>query len=350
MLRVGADLTRLGYAPGLPVFDGVDWYWLPSLLGALAFLVRQRPDVVTLQWWTGTVLHSYLALALAARVLGARLVVEFHETLDTGEARLVWAQAYVRLVAPWLVRLADGFVVHSEHDRAALARCYALGNRPVALIAHGPYDHHRAADNGARRVPPSSAVCRLLFFGVIRPFKGVEDLVRAFDSMPSSEIDRYHLTVVGETWEGWTLPGSLIAGSRYRDHITFVNRYVSDEETTAYYDAADAVVLPYHRSSASGPLHIAMSCGLPVVVTRVGGLPEAVADYQGAILVPPGNPAALREAMQRLPVLVGQRFTDPHSWQCTAHRYGELFARLADAPRGTPPTSFPEDGPNACVS
>ena len=46
--------------PRVRVFDGVDWFWLPSLLRALAFLVRQRPDVVVLQWWSGTVLHSYL--------------------------------------------------------------------------------------------------------------------------------------------------------------------------------------------------------------------------------------------------------------------------------------------------
>jgi glycosyltransferase involved in cell wall biosynthesis len=69
--------------------------------------------------------------------------------------------------------------------------------------------------------------------------------------------------VVGETWEGWTLPGEQIARSPRRDRITFVNRYVSDEELDGYLRGADAVVLPYLRSSLSGPLHVAMGYGLP---------------------------------------------------------------------------------------
>ena len=68
--RVGAKLTRLEYDPLVRVFDGVDWYWLPSMLRALVFLMRERPGAVVFQWWSGTVLHSYLLLALVARLLG----------------------------------------------------------------------------------------------------------------------------------------------------------------------------------------------------------------------------------------------------------------------------------------
>src|SRR5438874_13656224 len=55
--RVGANLTRLEYDARVRVFDGVDWYWLPSMLRSLVFLIRERPDVVVFQWWSGTVLH-----------------------------------------------------------------------------------------------------------------------------------------------------------------------------------------------------------------------------------------------------------------------------------------------------
>ena len=120
--RVGAKLTQLEYDPAARVFDGVDWYWLPSMIRALLFLIRERPDVVVFQWWSGTVLHSYLLLALVARLLGARIVIEFHEVLDPGEAKLPLAQSYVRLVAPILVRMARGFVVHSEYDKKLLQK------------------------------------------------------------------------------------------------------------------------------------------------------------------------------------------------------------------------------------
>ena len=327
--RVGAKLTQLEYDPSARVYDGVDWYWLPSMIRALVFLIRERPDAVVFQWWSGTVLHSYLLLALGAKLLGARMVIEFHEVLDPGEAKLPLAQSYVRRVAPILVRMAHGFVVHSEYDRKLLQSHYNLRRRPVALIAHGPYNQYLLKD-GEQEVSTTSTAscCNLLFFGLIRPYKGLEDLIIAFDALPESEISRYQLTVVGETWEECTSPANLIAQSRYRDRITFVNRYVADEEVAAFFAGADAVIFPYHRASASGSLHIALSHGLPVVVTQVGGLIEAVADYEGAILTPPGDPVALRDALLQVVHLRGKHYTDPHSWENTILGYQELFAAL----------------------
>lgn len=326
--RVGSKLTTLQFDRTVSAFDGVDWYWVPSLAKAIAFLIRQRPQFVVMQWWTGTVLHSYLALALAARAIGARVLVEFHEVQDTGEARLLVARSYVAALAPLLVRLASGFIVHSEYDRVRLSDRYRINAKPVAVIPHGPYDHYSAERDGVGQRQAPETCCNLLYFGVVRPFKGLEDLLLAFNTLPQEEIGNYWLTIVGETWEGWTVPNDLIASSPYRDRITFVNRYVNDEEVASFFAQADAVVLPYHRSSASGPLHIAMSHGLPVVVTSVGGLTEAVAGYEGVILVPPRDPGALQRALLALPNLRGRRFADPHSWSQTIHLYENLFAAV----------------------
>ena len=325
--RVGQHLTELQYAPGVPVFDGVDWYWGLTIIRALRFLRRRRPDVVVLQWWTGTVLHSYIAIALLARLLGTRVVVEFHEALDTAESRLWLPRTYVRLLSPLLMRLAAGFVAHSEIDRPLLQGRYRLSGRPMAVIRLGPFDHHRSAHGVPYRDAPAAA-CNLVYFGVIRPFKGLEDLVTAFDAVPDPEITKYWLTVVGEPWEGWDLPIRLIERSKHRNRITLIDRYVSDAELAAVLQGADAVVLPYHRSSASGPLHTAMSYGLPVVVTSVGGLPEAVSGYEGAVLVPAKDPISLCNALPRVAAMRGLRFADPHSWERTVECYGALFSTL----------------------
>jgi hypothetical protein len=143
--------------------------------------------------------------------------------------------------------------------------------------------------------------------------------VRAdFELFDDDEVKRYWLTVVGETWEGWDLPIRLIQSSRHRARITLVNRFVDDDEVIAHFAAADAVVLPYHRSSASSPAHVA----------AIGGLSEAVADYEGAILVSPRDPVALRDAIRRLPRLRGRRYRDPHSWDRTVTGYGDLMEQL----------------------
>jgi glycosyltransferase involved in cell wall biosynthesis len=308
--RVGKKLATLEYDSRVRVFDGVDWYWIPSIVRAVRHIRRTRPTLVVLQWWTGTVAHSYLALALAARSVGARVVVEFHEVQDTGEARVPLVSSYTRRALATVLRRAGAFLVHSEHDRGQLGRAYDLSGRPVLVVPHGPFEHHRA-----QRRPGEDGVCRLLFFGTIRPYKGLEHLVEAFNALSPHEAGDYRLTVVGETWEGWTLPLDLIEASPYRDRITLVNRYVSDDEVTGFFAEADVVVLPYLRSSASGPLHIAMSNGLPVVVTSVGGLTEAAADYEGAILVEPGDPAALAEALRKARARTGDVYVERHSWQ-----------------------------------
>ncbi|MGI8826256.1 MAG: glycosyltransferase [Chloroflexota bacterium] len=326
--RVGDDLARLEFEPSVHVFDGVDWYWVPSIFRALRFLMSERPEVVIFQWWTGTVVHSYIVLALVARALGGRIVIEFHEVQDPGELAYPAARAYVRLVAPLLVRLAHGFTVHTEADQSLLGQKYGIAGRPIAVLPHGPHDHYQAVDSGEEHARSADSACNLLFFGLIRPYKGLQDLVTVFDSIPPDQIGRFHLTVVGETWEGWTRPTELIQSSRYRDRITFVNRYVSDNEVGKYFRTADAVVLPYHRACISGPLHVAMGYGLPVVVTRVGGLVETVEGYEGAILIPPEDQDALRAALFHVAELADKRFAHPYTWEDTAAAYERFFPLL----------------------
>jgi glycosyltransferase involved in cell wall biosynthesis len=294
--------------------------------------VRERPEVLVFQWWSGTVFHSYLLLALAGRLLGSRIVIEFHEVLDTGEANMPVARAYVGVIAPLILRLASAFAVHNSADRALLEQHYDLAGRPVAVLPIGAFDHYRGAEDTEPVRPCPPEVCNLLYFGVIRWYKGLEDLIEAFDSLEPDEVDRYWLTVVGETWEGYEAPAKLIERSRYRDRITFVNRYVSDEEVSGFFAGADAVVLPYRRASTSGPLHIAMGYGLPVLLADVESLNESAEGYGGVVSVPPANPAELTKGIRRVAALEGEEFEHPNSWEGTAESYAELFAAALGRP------------------
>jgi glycosyltransferase involved in cell wall biosynthesis len=339
--HVGASVVRAAYPAHIPVYDGVDWYWGRSLSLALRYLNWQRPTVLVLEWWSGVVLHTYLRLARYAARHGARVVLEWHEGQDTGEAAVPGARRYVQALMPRLLSTVDAHVVHSDFDLRAIKAAFALGDVPVRVIPHGPYDHLSAqvaphepmvARHCTQAMPGADgSPFRLLYFGVVRPFKGVEDLVTAFSGLDREQAIRFRLSVVGETWEGWTAPAEAITRSPHSDLIERVDRYVTDEEVTAFFSRADAVVLPYHRSSSSGPLHIAMSAGLPVVVTAVGGLTEAVQRYPGAILVPPHDPAALRQALLRVLGRRGERYPDQHSWANTTAEYRALIGELNES-------------------
>jgi glycosyltransferase involved in cell wall biosynthesis len=336
--RVGQQVNDLAYGPSVAVFDGVDWFWGGSMRRARKFLAEQRPEVLVLQWWTGAVLHSYLRLAKLAAKAGCKVVIEWHEVQDTGEARIPGVARYVTKAMKTLLREVSGHVVHSQYDLQLLRRIYDLPDERVTIAPHGPYDHHSSdvvvtgtASEPVITVPVEPLADRdfvFLYFGIIRPYKGVEDLVAAFDLLPAEVRETSRLVLVGETWEGWNAPLEAVAASPNRDRIDVVNRYVTDAEVAAHFAAADAVVLPYRRSSSSGPLHIAMSSGLPVVVTHVGGLVEAARDYEGTHFVSPADPAGLAAEMAVLPRSRDRRFVDPHSWDYTVEAYGELFRRI----------------------
>jgi glycosyltransferase involved in cell wall biosynthesis len=331
--RVDVELSDLSYGDIGPCFDGVDWYLVPSLARAARFLDAAAPDVLILQWWTGTVALPYLVLARAAARRGVHVVIEFHEVLDTAEQRIPLVSPYVATMMRRLLSVASGLVVHSDHDRALMAGHYDLPPVPVVVVGIGPYSHYDHGEVTPRREAPADA-WNILFFGTIRPYKGLEHLVQAFGALP--DPDRYWLTVVGETWEGWNLPAELIAASPVRDRITFVNRYVDDDELGEWIAGADAMALPYLRSSASGPLHTAMHHGLPVVVTSVGGLVEAAGSYEGAVFVPPADAAAIGAALAG--IATGSkttRYRDPSSWERTAAGYEELLD-LMDARSSSP--------------
>jgi glycosyltransferase involved in cell wall biosynthesis len=333
--RIGRDLSSLRYAGDVRVVEEVDWFWGGRLRRAARMLARERPDVLVLQWWTAATLHTYLALAVAARRAGVPVVIEFHEVQDTGEASVPLVARYCRRLMPALLARSSGALVHSRHDLDQVLATYGadrLRHLVTDVAPHGPYDHlpHALAPDDP------AGVTRLLFFGLIRPYKGVEDLVTAFNALSPEQAARFTLTVVGETWEGWTRPAELIAASPHADRITFVNHYVSDEEAGRFFDAADALVLPYRRGSASGPLQIAMSRGIHVLLYAVGGLVEAVADYAGAVLVPGDDVDALRAALLDLPARRARRFPDPHSWSATT----AALDRITDATTSRRPSEI----------
>lgn len=334
--RVGTTRVHCDYG-GAQVLDGVDWFWFPSVFEALRFMRERPPQVVILEWWTVAVLHTYLLLAAAARRMGVPVVLEFHELQDPAEARLPAAAAANVVGLAGLLRLASAAIVHNAEDQALLGRRIGLGALPVHRVPHGPYDHLvSAAPADACGSGPDPAPTRLLFFGLIRPYKGLDDLLEAFEGLDRREVEDFTLTVVGETWEGWTAPAEAIARSRHRARIEFVNRYVSDEEVRAVFEAADALVLPYRRASSSGPLNIAMAAGLPVVFYGLPALVEAVDGYGGGVVVPPGDVASLRRALRTVRDLGRARYPAPRTWREVIDAYRRVIEEVAAGAEPSP--------------
>jgi glycosyltransferase involved in cell wall biosynthesis len=191
-------------------------------------------------------------------------------------------------------RICDALLVHTEGLREALSRFLGGTHPPIHVTPHGVWHGNgRAAGpwvrNGALRD-------RLLFFGVIRPNKGVHVLLRALERLPGCD-----LTIAGEAEE----PGYLeqvrgIAGRFPPGRVELIDRYVSEDEVADLFRRSHLVVLPYTNfTSQSGVLHQALAHERPVVATDVGALGECVRRWGIGGVVPPDDVGGLAQAVGR---------------------------------------------------
>lgn len=325
--RVGSHRSALRFDEPIRVFDGLDWYLAPTVVGAASFIRHARPDVVILPWWTGAVAHSEFVIALL-NLIGprAKVVLELHEIMDAIEDGRPLLRTYSSAMKSVLRRMSASFVVHSEAERTELLQRESIPPKRLFIVPHGTYDQF-VLDSDASPATPGEVT--YLFFGLVRPYKGAESLIDAFGMLPEEIARASRLIVAGETWEGHTEPRRRAEASPYADRIELIDRYLPDNEVAALFAASQIAVFPYLRSSQSGAVRVAFAHGMPVVASQVGGLGEACAEYEGALMVPPGDTNALAQALVDVRSLIGRRYPDPFPWSRTVDAYESVFQAMS---------------------
>lgn len=274
------------------------WTWIQAIRRARDF----QPDLLILPWWVAFWAPSYATIVPLSK-WGRRTKALFlchnvtpHET-----------RRYDRLLTKWPLRYGDGFIVHSSQDQANLAKL--LPHALVRRTVHPTYDVFNRYDISVHDARERLGVSgdMLLFFGFVRPYKGLRHLI---DAMPHVLRERdVHLWIVGEFWQDAGAYLAQIQTLGLQDHVHVVNEYVSNEEVGTYFSAADAIILPYVSGTGSGIAQIAYGYERPIVATSVGDLPEIVEQGETGYVVPPAAPRALAEA-----ILATYR-TPPAIWQ-----------------------------------
>lgn len=235
-----------------------------------------------------------------------------------------------------LLRAVDAVVVHSEAGRSRLVAEAGVDSTRIHVIPHGAFEHLTAPASGT---PPALEGLDgrrvVLFFGLVRPYKGVDLLVEAFAATPEDAV----LLVVG-------MPRTPIEPLERRarelgidERVRFVPRFVPDEELPSYFRRADVVALPYREIDQSGVLYTALAFGSPLLLSAVGGFPE-IAARGAARLVEPGSLESLRAGLVELLSDDGGRRAmgeaalrlarEEHSWDAVAEATERLYRRLLE--------------------
>jgi len=187
------------------------------------------------------------------------------------------------------MRSAGAILVHTAAERDALMQ---LTDRPVAVAALPP---HLPAGVPLIRPPDRPPTRRLLFFGKVRLYKGVDILLEAVTHVPDVE-----LSIVGEFYEELSELHALVDRLGLTDRVRIRPEYLPAEQIPEMFAEVDALVLPYRTATASQLVALAHWHGLPTVVTRVGNFPDVVSDGVDGLLCTPDDADDLVRALREL--------------------------------------------------
>lgn len=260
-------------------------WWRPDSWLRRGLVIRRDSDLVVLVIASPVQIPAYLGvLAMLRRgPRRPRVVAQCHNVLPH-ERRPV----DVYLMRSVLGRV-DQVLVHSE-EQARAAR--TLTGVPVVVQRMAPLVVARASD-GVRGRRTSR---RLLFFGMVRPYKGLDILLRALATGPPD----VSLVVAGEFWGGVAPFEKMIADLGIGHRVDLRPGYVDARDVPALFQDVDALVLPYRSATASLNAYLGFEHGVPVIATRVGTLPQDVRDGVDGLLCDPDDVASLAAALHRL--------------------------------------------------
>jgi glycosyltransferase involved in cell wall biosynthesis len=290
---------------------------------------KQAPDLLLFKYWLPFFGPCFGTIARRARSNGHTRVICICDNVLPHERR-PGDIAFTR----YAFHSVDGFIVQSDAVEKELKDFWK--DARYRNVPHPVYTMFgEAIDKAqARKALGITAPRVLLFFGYVRKYKGLDILLDALARLPRDM--GLHVVVAGEFYDPERGYRDLIRTLQIEDRVTLRSDYLPNEDVRTYFSAADAVVLPYRSATQSGIAQIAYNFDTPVIATDVGGLSEVVLNDRTGLIVPPGDPDALadaitrfytsgREPMYRKHIQQGK---SKYSWQNLVHTIEELAASI----------------------
>ena len=292
------------------------------------------------QWFDRTLLMVYY------KILGKRIVLTAHNV--NAAARDGNESMANRLSLKFQYRVSDHIFVHTDKMKAALHSDFGISENAVTVIPFGVNNSVPDTDLTPAEAKQRLGVdCRdraILFFGRIRPYKGLDYLVEAFQQIVLQDKS-YRLIIAGEpkkdSVQHWREIQESIKRRGIGDRVIQEARFIRDEETEMYFKAADVLVLPYSQIFQSGVLFLAYSFGLPVIASDVGSLRDDILEGRTGYVCQPCDAKDLAKSIERY--FASDLFTTldrrrheirayagmHNSWGLVRDRTCEIYAQLS---------------------
>jgi glycosyltransferase involved in cell wall biosynthesis len=311
----------------------------------IRYTATAKPKIFHILWNNKFQFFDRTLLMLYYKLRGKRIALTVH---NVNEGRRDSNDSLLNRLTLWMQYLmADHMFVHTEKMKCELLQEFGVLERAVTVIPFGINnsvpDTHLTPAQAKAQLGIGEDERTILFFGAIRPYKGLEYLVEAFLRLAASNA-RYRLIVAGEPKKGSEkyIRDIRRAISREPAQRRIIQRmqHIPDEDIEVYFKAADVLALPYTHVFQSGVLFLAYSFGLPIVASDVGSIRDDVTEGKTGFLCRPGDAVDLAEALARyfgsdLFKTLDDRRQEirdyanvRHSWDIVAERSRNVYAEL----------------------
>ena len=261
-----------------------------------------EPKIFHILWNNKFQLFDRTVLMLYYKLIGKKITLTAHNvnagTRDANDSVLNHLSLGIQY------RLADHIFVHTEKMKGELHQEFGVRKEAVTVIPFGINnsvpDTELAPSEAKRRLGIGSGEKTILFFGAIRPYKGLEHLVAAFQQIAPKHED-YRLIIVGDPMKSvryWRGIQETIERDPSRERVVQKIEWLADSETELYFKAADVCVLPYTHAFQSGVLFLSYSFGLPVIATDVASFAEDITEGRTGFVCRPSDPVDLVRAIE----------------------------------------------------
>ncbi len=287
--RTGPVPESLNIVRCVSTVNPMNWHKVGRLIR------RERPDVVVRKYWTPFMAPALGAIARVARRNGHTKFIVQLDNITPHEKR--W---FDDILTRYFVGAMDGFVYMSEEVGRDLARFDTT--KPRIYSPHPMFDHfgeRLAKSEACRQLGLNPDVDYVMFFGLVRAYKGLDLLLQAWARLKKEGKTRgRRLIIAGDFYDDISKYGWLISVLGLRDDVIIHDRFVPDDDVKLYFSLADVLVLPYKTATQSGVTQIAYNFDVPMIVSNVGGLPEVVPDGVTGFVTDP-TPESIAAAIEK---------------------------------------------------
>ena len=273
---------------------------LKYYLRLIRYATKTDSKIFHIQWLNKFIYFDRVFLNVYYKILGKRLVFTAHN-VNAG-VRDGKDTYFNRLTLKFMYKIVDHIIVHTDRMKRQLIEDFNIRESKVTVIPYGinnmVFKSQLTTMEARTRLGLSLNEKVLLFFGIIKPYKGLENLLLALSNQ-EEKSDACKLIIAGmvdkDYGEYWQKLKTIITENNLNDHIIEQTEFIPDEDVEIYFKAADVLILPYKYIFQSGILFLALNFGLPIIATDVGSLREFIIEGRIGFICRPEDPNDLAE-------------------------------------------------------